>query len=78
MCFEAVLKKPVKLEFIEPLYYDIPNVEVTSDQRRLGEEAILGDTFRDEVPALSVEISGAMKTRSDGMVTGSDGMITGS
>lgn len=58
LCFEAVLQKPVNLQFIAPMELEIPNSDLPSNEMRLGDDAIVGETFKDDMPALEVIIKG--------------------
>lgn len=58
LCFEAVLQKPVELGFKAPLEYPIPEQAGLSADYSLGEGAMLGGSFRDELPALEVRVKG--------------------
>ncbi len=58
LCFEAILRKPVNLNFVAPIELEIPEAESSSSEMRLGEDAILGTTFKDDMPALKVSIKG--------------------
>lgn len=55
LCFEAVLKKTVTFRFIEPLVYETPESDVPPDEIEVG-DLILGDSFRDDIPALEIGI----------------------
>ncbi len=54
LCFEAVLRKEVTLKFMEPITYEIPSDTQTMD---LG-DLVIGESFRDDIPALEVSING--------------------
>lgn len=54
LCFEAVLQKPVDLNIIAPLQLDIPDGDAPASELRLGADSILGDSFKDDMPALEV------------------------
>lgn len=54
LCFEAILQKPVDLNIIPPLELQTPKGDVSSDELRLGEDAVIGSTFKDDMPALEV------------------------
>lgn len=56
LCFEAVLQKPVDVAFVAPLEHAIPQTNYASNEFRLGDDAVLGDSFRDDMPALEVKI----------------------
>ncbi len=58
LIFEAVLQKPVSIEFIPPLELEIPNSDVPACEMRLGDNAIVGDAFRDDMPAMKVIVKG--------------------
>ncbi|MEM1119168.1 MAG: hypothetical protein AAGJ18_01885 [Bacteroidota bacterium] len=58
LCFEAVLKKPVNLNFIAPMELEIPNGDKPANECSLGEDTILGDIFRDDMPTLEVCVRG--------------------
>lgn len=58
LCFEAILQKPVNLHFIPPMELDIANSETPAFQMRLGIDAVVGDTFKDDMPALEVIVKG--------------------
>ena len=58
LCFEAVLQKPINLKFVAPVNLKSPNKEIVANEMRLGDDAILGDEFQDDMPALEVEIKG--------------------
>ncbi len=54
LCFEAVLQKPIDIQFIPPLELEIPPSEGIS----LGNDIVLGNKFMDDVPALQVNVKG--------------------
>lgn len=54
LCFEAVLRKEVNLKFVAPLEYEIPSDAQVLD---LG-DLIIGESFRDDIPALEVSVEG--------------------
>lgn len=58
LCFEAVLRKPVDLRLAAPLVHEVPESQQAETGFELGGEAILGASFRDDVPALEVRIKG--------------------
>ncbi len=57
LCFEAILKKQVDLRFVAPIEYNIPESDELPGEIELG-DLILGDAFRDDIPALEVYIDG--------------------
>ncbi len=57
LCFQAVLKKTVKIEVVAPLEYEIPSSGQQQGEMELG-DLILGDTFKDDIPALEVSVEG--------------------
>ncbi len=57
LCFEAVLRKKVMFRFIAPLEYDIPENDLPTEEIELG-DLVLGDKFRDDIPALEIAIEG--------------------
>lgn len=58
LCFEAVLQKPINLKFAAPVRLENPDKEMSINEMKLGENAIMGDEFQDDMPALEVEIRG--------------------
>jgi len=58
LCFEAVLQKPISIKFVAPKTLDNPNKNMPSNEMRLGDNAIIGDKFQDDVPALEVFVKG--------------------
>lgn len=58
LCFEAVLQKPVHLRFTAPMELEIPDTETPTNEMKLGDNAIVGSTFRDDMPALEVVVKG--------------------
>lgn len=58
LCFEAVLQKPINLRFTAPMQLENPKKNIPADEVRLGDNAIIGDKFQDDMPALQVEIRG--------------------
>ncbi|HKK40405.1 MAG TPA: hypothetical protein VJ949_13375 [Cryomorphaceae bacterium] len=58
LIFEAVLQKPVDMTFSKPQELDIPLADKTSDQMILGDDSVMGDTFVDEFPTLSIIVKG--------------------
>jgi hypothetical protein len=58
LCFEAVLQKPVDLRFIAPLNHPNPDAGKLGEGRLLGVDSVLGESFRDDMPALEVSIKG--------------------
>lgn len=58
LLFQTVLKKPVDLLFKAPEELDIPKKKSSAAQMRLGEDAVMGDHFRDEFPLLEIRIKG--------------------
>jgi|GEM_PF-1951737 len=57
LCFKAVLKKPVKLTFAKPLTLENPNGDIPANELVLGENAVMGTHFQDDIPSLEVEVS---------------------
>jgi hypothetical protein len=58
LIFEAALGKPVELDFSEPVLIEFENSGAINGQLRLGEESILGSSFRDEFLLLEISIKG--------------------
>lgn len=58
LVFESVLQKPVDLNFTEPQTFSSPGADKTTAELTLGEDAMVGDTFRDDLPALEITIKG--------------------
>lgn len=58
LCFEAVMRKPIDLNFVAPLTYDLENSGPPLSERNLGEDTLLGSHFKDDVPALEVCVRG--------------------
>lgn len=58
LVFEAVLEKPVDLTFTEPQTFETPSAGKSTTELTLGEDAVLGDRFRDDLPALEITIKG--------------------
>ncbi|MEK7256680.1 MAG: hypothetical protein AAB316_18140 [Bacteroidota bacterium] len=52
LCFEAVLRKVVNLNFVAPPVYEIPGDSQTMD---LG-DLVLGESFKDDIPALEISV----------------------
>jgi hypothetical protein len=61
-CFEAVLRKPIDLNFIAPLTYEPEEEGPPLSERNLGEDTLLGSQFKDDVPALEVCVRGVTTT----------------
>jgi len=61
LCFEAVLKKPIDLNFIAPVELEVPDADIPACERSLGEDTILGTHFKDDIPALEVCVRGITK-----------------
>jgi hypothetical protein len=57
LCFEAVLRKTIVFNFIAPLEYEIPETNAPTDEIELG-DLVLGESFRDDIPALEIAIEG--------------------
>ena len=74
LCFEAVLNKPVDLSFVKPLEYSVPKTEESEREAYLGGEFILGDSFRDDVPALEITVKGITKSELPGYLEGGDNL----
>ena len=60
-CLEALLKKEVDLNFIEPLEYKLEDGVTPMNDMKLGENSYLGDRFRDDVPALEITVKNISK-----------------
>lgn len=58
LCFEAIMQQPIDLQFIPPLEYPIPDRPDSEAPLQLGIDATLGDSFKDDMPALEVNIKG--------------------
>jgi len=58
LCFEAVLQKPVNLNFIAPQQFENPVHDTNASELTLGDDAIIGESFMDDMPALEVEVKG--------------------
>ena len=58
LCFEAVLQKPIGLKFVAPKRLVISPGQDGDNGLRLGENAILGDAFQDDMPSLEVHVRG--------------------
>ena len=58
LIFEAALGKPVELTFKQPELIEFENEGELSADFRLGEESILGNSFRDEFLLLDIAIKG--------------------
>lgn len=58
LCFEAVMQKPINLRFTAPMQLENPKKDIPADEVRLGDNAIIGNEFQDDMPALQVEIRG--------------------
>lgn len=58
LCFEAVLQKPVNLNFVPPKQLKIPNNDTPANELQLGRDTILGDAFKDDMPAIEVGVKG--------------------
>lgn len=58
LVFESVLQKPVDLNFTEPQTFSSPGADKIAAELTLGEDAVVGDTFRDDLPALEITIKG--------------------
>ena len=58
LCFEAVLQKPVFLNFVAPMELSNPASDTVASEMRLGDDSIMGDTFQDDMPTLEVIIKG--------------------
>jgi hypothetical protein len=63
LIFEASLGKPIELRFTEPETIEIESVSHRNEELRLGEDSVLGSTFRDEFLLLEIVLKGI--TRSD-------------
>lgn len=57
LCFEAVLRKKVNLRFVAPLEYEITSTSELGQSSELG-DMVIGDSFRDDIPALEVSVAG--------------------
>ena len=62
LIFQTILKKPVELNFKAPEYLTIAKKKVEGSEMRLGEDSIMGDSFRDEFPLLEICIKGITTT----------------
>lgn len=58
LCFEAVLRKPVDIQLSAPQQYQIPEVLRANSECSIGEEVVLGDDFRGDMPTLEISIKG--------------------
>lgn len=58
LCFEAVMQKPVDLGFVAPFVYSISETAALTDEYQLGEGGVIGESFRDDMPALEVRVRG--------------------
>ncbi|WP_282773820.1 hypothetical protein [Phaeodactylibacter xiamenensis] len=58
LCFEAIMQQPIDLQFIPPLEYSIPVNQDSEAMLQLGIDATLGSSFKDDIPALEVNIKG--------------------
>lgn len=58
LCLEAMLQKPIDLRFSAPLKLDMPETNLTNESISLGTDAILGNSFQDDIPVLEVYIKG--------------------
>jgi len=58
LCFEAVLQKPINLRFVPPVRIENPYRDLPFHEMRLGDNAIMGADFQDDMPALEVEVRG--------------------
>lgn len=58
LCFEAVLRKPVDIQIAAPRQYPIPEALRVNSECGLGEEVVLGDHFRGDMPTLEISIKG--------------------
>ncbi len=58
LCLEAVLQKPVDLNFAAPAVPKIPDSGQRNESLQLGVDAIIGEEFRDDMPVLEVSVKG--------------------
>lgn len=72
LCFEAVLQKPVNLNFIPPMTLDNPTGEAAANELRLGEDTVVGTSFKDDMPALEVEIKAVTQEEIPNYLPGGD------
>lgn len=58
LIFEAILQKPVNLNFVPPVELSRAEEAGIANGSKLGADIVLGDTFQDDIPALEVIIKG--------------------
>jgi len=58
LCLEAMLQKPIDLRFAAPQKLTMPENNLTNESLSLGTDAVLGDSFQDDIPVLEVYIKG--------------------
>ena len=63
LCFEAVLQKPIAIDFVAPIELEIPDSNTPANELKLGDNAIVGTKFKDDMPGIEVTVKGV--TRSD-------------
>lgn len=65
-CFESVLGNPVRITFAPPPQYKIPsNQQAALGEVGLGDGFVLGDTFTDNIPSLTLTIKNVMPEEID-------------
>lgn len=58
LIFETALGKPISLRFAPPEIIELKSKQASSQDLRLGEDAVLGNSFRDEFLQLEVVVKG--------------------
>lgn len=58
LIFEAVLQKPINIGFSAPKVLDIPASNMGMNEMKLGEDTVMGEVFKDEIPTLDIVVKG--------------------
>ncbi len=75
LIFEAVLQKPVNIGFSAPKELEIPFSDTGLSEMRLGENSVMGDSFRDEFPTLDITVKGITNDELEGYLPGGENQI---